>query len=236
MKTELLRHLPDTRQRELFGLLSLSTLFCGVLLLFRMYYTGFDWAGFAHPWELRHTRGTTFLFLAWNLFLAWVPYLISTRMGGLRKRWSRGVALIAWLLFFPNAPYILTDLLHLHTRPGVPKWYDLMLLLSFAWTGLLVGFASLLRVQELLAQWWGRRVTRFTVPLLIVLCGYGVFLGRFQRWNTWDVLQRPGALFQDVLGHFTDPFTHGGTLGLAVVMSGFLLLGYYTFQSFLKIR
>ena len=236
MKSELLRYLPDTRQRELFGLLTLSTGFCIALLLFRLFYTGFDWSALRNPWELRHTRGTTFMFLAWNLFLAWVPYLISTRMGGLRKRWTRGVALVAWLLFFPNAPYILTDLLHLRARPEVPHWYDLMLLLSFAWTGLLVGFASLLRVQDLLAQWWGERITRYTVPVLIVLCGYGVFLGRFQRWNTWDILQRPGALLQDVFSHFTDPLTHGGTLGLAVVMSGFLLIGYYTFRSFLRVR
>ena len=201
-----------------------------------MYYTGFEWTGFANPWELRHTRGVTFLFLAWNLFLAWVPYLISARMGGLRRRWSRGLAFVAWLLFFPNAPYILTDLLHLRPRPGVPHWYDLMLLLSFAWTGLLIGFASLLRVQDLLTQWWGESITRLIVPILILLCGYGIFLGRFQRWNTWDILQRPGALLRDVLGHLTDPFTHGGTLGLAVVMSGFLLLGYYTFRTLLRVR
>ena len=229
--------LPDLRQRELCGWLVMSTIFCVLLLLTRWYYTGFDWSLLlSDPWELRHTRGVTFLFLAWNLFLAWVPYLISLRMGGLRKRWTRGVAFAAWLLFFPNAPYLLTDLLHLHARPGVPHWYDLMLLLSFAWTGLFVGYASLLRVQDLLSAWWSARAARLAIPPLLILCGYGVFLGRFQRWNTWDILQRPGALLHDVIQHFTQPAAYASTLGLAVVMSGFLLITYYTFRTFFRVR
>ncbi len=103
----------------------------------------------------------TYWSLTWNLFLAWVPLLISKTIRANEKRLTT-VALIPviglWLLFFPNAPYILTDLFHLETRGGMPKWFDLLMVLTFAWTGLILGFASLMDIQQVVTN----RYSRFT--------------------------------------------------------------------------
>ena len=87
-------------------------------------------------------------FYPWNLFLAWLPFLLARRIYGLRADRSPrfgllAVCALAWFFFFPNAPYIVTDLVHLKTRAPVPKWFDLLLMVSFAWTGLCLGYLSL---------------------------------------------------------------------------------------------
>ena len=227
---------PADRHGELLGVLVLTTLFCLGLLLARLLYTGFDWGTLLRPDQLVLNRGRTFLFLGWNLFLAWVPYLISLRLRSRHRGRARYFRLLLWLLFLPNAPYLLTDLLHLHDYHVVPHWYDMMLLLSFAWTGLVLGFASLERVRQLLADWYGASFTRYAVPGILLLSAYGIFLGRFQRWNSWDIVSNPLGLIVDLFGHFTDPLAHISGWGLTLVMSGFLLLGYYTFRSFLRLR
>ena len=103
----------------------------------------------------------TFYFLIWNLFLAWIPYGCALGALGLYRSGSwRRVLLPApaalWLLFLPNAPYMLTDLLHLAERPPVPLWYDTGMLLAFAWAGMLLGVTSLAAMQSLVRRVCGR--------------------------------------------------------------------------------
>ncbi|WP_052732286.1 DUF1361 domain-containing protein [Hymenobacter terrenus] len=172
-----------------------------------------------------------FLFLIWNLFLALIPFALSSLLsianGPLRARILVPVG-AAWLLFFPNAPYILTDLFHLEARPNVPLWYDLALILSCAWNGLMLAYASLSDMQRLvqlrLGVWAGWAFA--TVALL--LSSFGIYLGRYLRFNSWDVLANPLTLFYDIVNRILHPFSFPGTWGVTLVFGLFLLVGYGT--------
>lgn len=170
--------------------LALASLWCLIILLARMH-----WAG-----------NGLFLFLVWNLFLAWIPWLISAFP--LRKfSWKNpvkwGLAGV-WLLFLPNAPYILTDLVHLHTRADVPFWMDLLLILSFALTGLVIGLASLRHIWEEAQMIPRLRV--FLFPAICMLSAFGVYLGRYLRWNSWEVVSEPFSLLSDLMQWVYQPY------------------------------
>ncbi len=155
-------------------------------------------------WLVRfvYTDRIDFIFLQWNLFLAWLPVLfalLARREGASRLgRWVWGGL---WLIFFPNAPYLLTDLLHLGQIGRVPLWYDLIMLITFALAGLFVGFASLFWLHELVTRSWNRLVGWLFVLLTLGLSSFGVYIGRFLRWNSWDLLLNPKVLLHDLADH-----------------------------------
>ena len=146
-----------------------------------------------------------YFFLCWNLFLAGVPAGASvlfeheSRRGG--SRVAAVVWLAVWLAFLPNAPYLVTDFVHLRARPPVPLWFDIALLTSFAGAGLMLGWGSVATVHDTLARAIGRAAAWAVAASALLLSGYGIYLGRFLRWNSWDVLSRPGALLDVVYGH-----------------------------------
>ncbi len=114
------------------------------------------WAGRSWLWASRTLR-----FLVWNLFLAWVPYLWSLWALSIHRRQPRRWWLLLlpgalWLLFFPNAPYLITDLIHLRSHPPVPLWYDIGLLISFAWAGCFLAVASLHIMHQIIRDYVGR--------------------------------------------------------------------------------
>jgi len=155
-------------------------------------------------WFVRfvYTGSITFIFLLWNLFLAWLPVLFAllarrhraSRLG----RWLWGSL---WLLFFPNAPYLLTDLLHLGQIGHVPIWYDLIMLLTFALAGLFLGFASLFWLQDLVTKALNQWAGWLFVLVVLGLSSFGVYIGRFLRWNSWDLLLNPTILLHDLANH-----------------------------------
>ena len=177
------------------------------------------------------TQHLKFVFLLWNLFLAVIPfvlsYLLAVAKGPLRARVLLPVGAV-WLLFFPNAPYLLTDLFHLHPRPGVPYWYDLALILSCAWNGLMLGYASLTDMQTLVSRRLGPTSSWAFATLALMLSAFGIYLGRNLRYTSWDVLTNPVALFYDILNRLLHPFSFPGTWGVTLVFGLFLLLGYGT--------
>ncbi|MEM1117948.1 MAG: DUF1361 domain-containing protein [Bacteroidota bacterium] len=170
------------------------------------------------------------LFLGWNLFLAAVPLMASTLLVRLDARGARLPALLAvgavWLLFLPNAPYILTDLVHLAERPPVPFWYDLGMLLSGAGVGLLSGYLSLADVQGVIARRRGALAGWAASVGVLFLSAFGIYLGRELRWNSWDVVAAPDALFADILARLADPLGHPETVVMTLVFGGMLTLGY----------
>lgn len=199
-------------------ILSLFSILCVSLSMFRMAYTD-------RPY---------FMFLNWNLFLAFVPWLLTRIVvhAPLIKanRWITFVLMSIWLLFFPNAPYILTDLFHLQYGKGIPIWFDLVLILSFAWTGLLFGFLSLLDLEKiLLAKMKGRHVTLLLSGLLFI-AGFGIYLGRYLRWNSWDIISDPTPLLLDIVNRIVQPLDHPQTWGMTILMGIFLNMIYWTFK------
>jgi uncharacterized membrane protein len=132
-------------------------------------------------------------FLIWNLFLAWVPLCCAIVAFARARRGldaSVVVPLVPWLLFFPNAPYLLTDFIHLGEGPA-PLWYDGLMLSAFAWTGLLLGFASLYLVQMILRRAWGEVAGWLGVLAALTLGSIGVYVGRFIGLNSWDAFLHP---------------------------------------------
>ncbi|MFT4166894.1 MAG: DUF1361 domain-containing protein [Microlunatus sp.] len=171
-----------------------------------------------------------FGFLVWNLFLAWIPFgiavcaaLVHRRSGPRPLLWFLGVC---WLLFLPNAPYILTDFIHLGRRGGAPLWFDAALIGTFAGVGLALGLASLLVMHRVVAARSGRLVGWVFAVSALVLSAIGVYLGRFLRFNSWDVITDPNSLISVVLQRLADPFGNPFLLRFGVLMS-ILLLGSY---------
>ncbi|MFT5165188.1 MAG: putative membrane protein [Saprospiraceae bacterium] len=216
---------------KIFSILSLSTAFCIAMVAYRIYYSNVDLSSLRSAEDIASSRGYTFIFLVWNLFLAWIPYWIAITINGCYQRTrSKMLAfgmIIAWLLFFPNAPYILTDLLHLHNRHPVPFWYDLMLIVSFAWTGLMLGFISLHEVRLFIKKHYSEKGSWLFTFGATILCSYGIYLGRCLRWNTWDILTKPHLLIQDIFLSVTDSMA----INITVIFSVFLLLGYMTLNA-----
>lgn len=181
-----------------------------------------------------------FGFLLWNLFLAAIPFgfglLISSFTGKTHKAVLLPV-LALWLLFFPNAPYILTDLLHLYPRRGVPYWYDLVLIFTFAWNGVMLGYISLLLIHNKLEVLYSK--TKAWVFSIGSLClgSFGIYIGRFDRWNSWDIIQDPLPLFSDIINYIIHPRTHMSMWVITIIIAAFLITGYLLVKqlSFLQI-
>lgn len=217
-----------TRQTKIFSILSLSTAFCISMVAFRMYYVNIDYSSINSPQDIVSSRGMTFLFLIWNLFLAWVPYWIAISIKGFYKLSNSKVLafglIAAWLVFFPNAPYIITDLLHLHNRFPIPHWYDMMLIVSFAWTGLMLGLISLHEIRLFIKKLYTEKISWIFTIGATILCSFGIYLGRCLRFNTWEILTNPLELTQDILISMTDSMA----LKITLIFSIFLTLGYLT--------
>lgn len=171
----------------------------------------------------------TFLFLLWNLFLAWIPLWISRYFIRQKKIQSPIFSLFvmtSWLLFLPNAPYILTDFLHLHQRYGVPMWFDIMLIFSFALTGIFIFIETCNDVFAFIKNKIPSSIFWMLSPLLSFLVAFGIYLGRFLRWNSWDILQDPLGLAFDVLHRFVHPEMHPRTWGITLILGSLLWLLY----------
>jgi uncharacterized membrane protein len=167
--------------------------------------------------------------LVWNLFLAFLPLLFSAAFqtaSAKRRHIAASAYFFLWLLFLPNAPYILTDLFHLSPRPNVPLWFMLALLLSCAGTGTLLGYLSLIKVQSAVNQRFGKAIGWAVAVCASMLCGFGIYLGRFLRWNSWDALAHPFQLVKTVIHQFINPGPHPSPLSVTLVFGSGLLIGY----------
>lgn len=181
--------------------------------------------------RMNKTGSHYYLFLLGNLFLAGVPLFFSTVLRVATHRQSpwtiRLVVFSLWLLFLPNAPYILTDILHLTRASQAPAWYDLALLLSCAGTGLLLGYLSLIDVQAIVARSFGLACSWIFATVSLVLSGFAIYLGRFLRWNSWDVLIEPTRLFE-IVGTVVRPWAHTQAVYVTLIFGVILTLGYIT--------
>lgn len=168
-----------------------------------------------------------YAFMLWNLFLAAIPLGLSLSLRLINRFILALPVLAAWLLFFPNAPYVLTDLMHLNEHPGnVPEWLDLLMLLSFGLVALWFGFQSLHIVQH----WFARKFSHATAwgvsVVSLGLSGFGIYLGRFDRWNSWDLLHRPVSLLSRIASYVLHPLAHTHIWGFTLGFGTLLILAY----------
>ncbi|MEJ5309779.1 MAG: DUF1361 domain-containing protein [Anaerolineae bacterium] len=176
-------------------------------------------------------RTWDFYSMLWNLFLAWVPYLSSVWAMHLHERhprrwWALLVPFAITLAFFPNAPYIVTDFLHLWARPTIPLWFDIGMLATFAWTGIVLGVYALKLMQEIVRAWVGRWLSWGFVLIVLGMSGMGIYLGRFLRWNSWDLVLQPKAILYDIAVRLRYPFGHLSTYGVTLMFAALMFVCY----------
>lgn len=208
------------KKSELEQLLLLSVLFSLALNLGRTLYTG-------QP---------IFLYLIWNLFLAAIPYFISRSLVR-NPQWIESRIIfyalsICWILFVPNSFYILTDLFHLHDQTYVPLWYNLALIFSYAWNGLLLGILSIRQMEKIISVRFGwHSESLFLLPVMF-LNALGIFIGRYLRYNSWDVLTNPFELARDIVYLLVHPLRNWQDWSMIFC---FTLLLFFVYQSFKKL-
>lgn len=182
-------------------------------------------------------EGWHFIFLVWNLFLAWVPLLLIKWVWEMEKKQPAPFALLmiylaAWLLFFPNAPYIITDLKHLRSVPETMIWFDALMIFTFSLAGFLTGLYSIRIVHRIIARRWNERLAWLAILSSMVMSGFGIFLGRFGRWNSWDIVTQPGALARGIYHSMRDPLAIKHTITFSFV----LMLLYFAFHIFAELK
>ncbi len=180
--------------------------------------------------RVKLTAGFGFGFLIWNLFLAWIPLVFALVLEwGWRRHWPRLKLLMpfaAWLIFFPNSPYLVTDLVHLQHAPNSPLWFDALILMSMGIAGLLVGYVSLYLVQLVFAASFGKIRSWIMSLVVLGLCGFGIYLGRFARYNSWDILSRPRSLLYDVRSVAFEPLSNKRAIAVSIIFTSFLVVTY----------
>ena len=180
--------------------------------------------------RIERSGSTYYTFLAWNLFLAAVPLFASSALARMEKRHASALAQLGcfsfWLLFFPNAPYILTDLMHLASRPPVPMWFDLALILSCGGTGLLFGYLSMVEVHAFVGRKFGVVIGWLIAISSLLLTGFGIYLGRFLRLNSWDIARKPESILIEIAEVIRHPWHNSPTVGVTVIFGAILALWY----------
>ena len=178
--------------------------------------------------RIGYSSSLRFIYLLWNLFLGWIPLQLSiylSRRDG--NNWKDWIIFLAWLLFFPNALYIVTDLIHLKGHSNVPIWYDAVLLFSCAITGLLMAFASLYRIEIFLVKKINKAGVNKVIVLVIFLGSFGVYLGRFLRVNSWDVIVNPFELLNEIWIRLLYPFKYYRTWVVTLLLTVLFNLLYF---------
>jgi uncharacterized membrane protein len=203
---------------EIHRLLITSVGFGCLLLGVRIVYTG-QWM---------------FGFLAWNLFLAFVPYVLSNYLaqhtGWMKNKWKCMAALTAWLVCIPNSFYILTDLFHLHDSQSMPRWFDLLLIVTFAWNAMLMGIMSVRHIEKITQAMWRYRYDWLFVFPVMWLNALGIYIGRYLRFNSWDIVSNPFELIADIFNMLVHPLRFVNAWGMIVCFSFFLSIFYMTIK------
>jgi uncharacterized membrane protein len=182
------------------------------------------------------SNSLSYIFLPWNLFLAFVPLWIScaklkipaikyTIFDTGKKIFSLGWFCL-WLLFLPNAPYIITDLAHLHERPPIPYYFDIVLVFMNALSGLVFFFITVQQTEK----WWVFTFPKWNIywfySLAFGLCSFGIYLGRYGRFNSWNIITNPQYLLAEIGERIIFPFEHPRTWAVTILYSIMLFLFY----------
>jgi uncharacterized membrane protein len=177
-----------------------------------------------------YTGSFLFMFIPWNLFLAWLPFFFSNLLRKEQNKFGRLVWFCLWLLFLPNAPYLVTDLVHLEQRLPVPFYFDLVLLFSAAWNGLLLGLLSIKNIEEHLYQYFSLIKVKIILFGIFLLSGFGIYLGRYDRYNSWHILTQPFDLMTDITLYILRPVQHIHTWAVTILFAAAFWVMYETLR------
>lgn len=198
--------------------LLLSSVFSVILLLARIIFTGYF----------------SYVFLPWNLFLAYIPYQVSRWLARnpqiLESKLRLLIVLLAWLLFMPNTFYILTDLFHLDDMDSGHQWFDLTMILSFAWNGILFGILSIRQMEILLKTARGKWLPGFIICTVMWLNAFGIYIGRFLRFNSWDIITNPFSLFGEIFDIIFNPYDYRYVWAMTFCFGLFMIILYYSIK------
>lgn len=181
--------------------------------------------------RVKITTSIFLMFLMWNLFLAVIPFLLTSYLKTrnlLDNKFKNGIIVLIWLLFLPNSFYIITDFVHLSLSNSYTFWYDLLLISSYSTLGFLLGIISLQDFEKSLSSKFNSTITSSIIFSISILSGFGIYLGRILRYNSWDILKNPIDLFTDLLNIF---FTTK-SLGFSILFGCFIYFIFRTSKHF----
>lgn len=182
--------------RPTLCMLAIASAICIGMVLVRFAYVG--------------TLRFRFCGLLLNLLLAWAPLVLALlfrQMPSGRRGLLRWSAFTAWLLFFPNAFYLTTDLIHNHKfgTDDVFRWYDLLMTVGFASAGMFLGSTSLYLIHSMVRRRRGPAAGWLFASAMLALGSFGVYLGRFLRLNSWQVLTEPLPVARGIAATMAPP-------------------------------
>jgi len=177
----------------------------------------------------------SFIYILWNIFLAFIPFIISSLLLSYTKidKFKKTIFIIGiffWLLFIPNAPYIITDFIHLGEIRAVPIIFDTFLLFSSASLGLIIGFHSFFHIEQIIKVKYSPRVTSIIMGLIILLISFGIYLGRFLRFNSWDIFINHTSLIKNIWKIFTISSSRVEVFLYTLLFFFFLVLFYKSWK------
>jgi len=150
--------------------------------------------------------------ILWNLFLAFIPLVLSFWLFRRKTNERSFLWWLAWVVFIaflPNAPYLLTDIIHLirGTRAGYATWIIALVFIPLHIMAIVSGFEAyviaLINQGRYLKRQGAQRFVMWSELALHGLCAIGIYLGRFPRFNSWDLVTDPGNVLLVALNELT---------------------------------
>lgn len=177
----------------------------------------------------------SFVYILWNIFLAFVPYFISSFLvillkEGKLKKIIAVVGIFLWLIFIPNAPYLVTDLIHLSTPRSIPIIYDIFLLFSSAAVGLMLFSHSLFQIEQFIKSRYSRRSSILLITIIMIMISFGVYVGRVLRFNSWDIFINHSSLVNNIWNIVFQATKHVDVYIYTILTFSFLFSYYYSWK------
>lgn len=183
--------------------------------------------------RMLYAENIKLIFLIWNLFLAWIPYYTSSYLVERQKELNlfKTISLfVISICFLPNAVYLITDLIHLKPRTSIPLWYDAMILFCFSLLGLIYNTITLINLERIIKLYLPITWVILFMCLLITASGFGIYLGRELRWNSWDLLIHPFQIFRDTIKCIIFPFENSTAWYMTFIFGFIQFLFWYVFR------
>jgi uncharacterized membrane protein len=179
---------------------------------------------------------TAFLYILWNIFLAFIPFIISsilvlhTNKSNISKIFFVA-GFILWFLFLPNAPYVITDFIHLGRIHSVPVMFDIFVLFASAWVSLLMGLYSLVNIEKIFLLRFTKKITNIIMVFIILFASFGMYLGRYLRFNSWDFFVSHNFLITSIVKIMKEPNSNENMYAYTALFFVFIYISFISFKS-----